>query len=254
MLKAKKNLGQNFLIDQYVLNQIIEFINPNIDQNILEIGPGHGALTELLIGKVKRLDVVELDKELLLGLKLINDNKLHIHNKNILNFDISGIYEEQKIRAVGNLPYNISTPIMLWAFKYLDCLKDMHFMFQKEFGERLCSEPDKKSYGRISVLTQYLTKADTLMHIEPECFKPQPSIDSILIKFMPIPGRSINSARALKIQEVTKAAFMHRRKMIGKSLKRLLSIEELQNLGIDPKARPENISVEDYSTIAETLI
>ena len=143
---------------------------------------------------------------------------------------------------------------MLWAVKYLDCLKDMHFMFQKEFGERLCSEPDKKSYGRISVLTQYLTKADILMHIEPECFKPQPSIDSILIKFMPIPGRSINSARALKIQEVTKAAFMHRRKMIGKSLKRLLSIEELQNLGIDPKARPENISVEDYSTIAETLI
>ena len=153
MIKAKKELGQNFLIDEVALNRIIELINPRNEDHFLEIGPGRGALTKRLSDKAKRLDAVELDQDLLLSLKLINSNKLFIHNESILNFDIDRIIEYEKIRLVGNLPYNISTEIILWAFDSLKQLEDMHFMFQKEFGERLSAEPNNKSYGRISSAT-----------------------------------------------------------------------------------------------------
>ena len=163
MIKAKKDLGQNFLIDEVALNKIFELINPKATDHFLEIGPGKGALTKILANNVGRLDAVELDKDLLLSLKLINNKKLYIHNESILNFNIENVMESKKLRLTGNLPYNISTDILLWSLSNLNQLKDMHFMFQKEFGERLSAEPNNKSYGRISVLTQYLTELDTVL-------------------------------------------------------------------------------------------
>ena len=254
MIKAKKELGQNFLIDEVALNRIIELINPKNEDHFLEIGPGRGALTKRLSDKAKRLDAVELDQDLLLSLKLINSNKLFIHNESILNFDIDRIIEYEKIRLVGNLPYNISTEIILWAFDSLKQLEDMHFMFQKEFGERLSAEPNNKSYGRISVLTQYLTKLEKVLYLEPSSFRPKPSVESVFIRFKPKKDRHILSPISIKLQEITKATFMHRRKMIGKSLKNILTTQQIEQLDIDLSLRPENLSVNDYVRIAEQLI
>ena len=254
MIKAKKELGQNFLIDEVALNRIIELINPRNEDHFLEIGPGRGALTKRLSDKAKRLDAVELDQDLLLSLKLINSNKLFIHNESILNFDVDRIIEYEKIRLVGNLPYNISTEIMLWAFDSLKQLEDMHFMFQKEFGERLSAEPNNKSYGRISVLTQYLTELEKVLYLEPSSFRPKPSVESVFIRFKPKKDRHILSPISIKLQEITKATFMHRRKMIGKSLKNILTTQQIEQLDIDLSLRPENLSVNDYVRIAEELI
>ena len=254
MIKAKKELGQNFLIDEVALNRIIELINPRNEDHFLEIGPGRGALTKRLSDKAKRLDAVELDQDLLLSLKLINSNKLFIHNESILNFDVDRIIEYEKIRLVGNLPYNISTEIMLWAFDSLKQLEDMHFMFQKEFGERLSAEPNNKSYGRISVLTQYLTELEKVLYLEPSSFRPKPSVESVFIRFKPKKDRHILSPISIKLQEITKATFMHRRKMIGKSLKNILTTQQIAQLDIDLSLRPENLSVNDYVRIAEQLI
>ena len=254
MIKAKKGLGQNFLIDGVALNKIIEIIDPRKEDHFLEIGPGRGALTKILTKNIKRLDAVELDKDLLLSLKLINNKELFIHNENILDFEIKKVRENGKLRIIGNLPYNISSDIMLWTFDNLNNFKDMHFMFQREFGERLSAEPNNRSYGRISVLTQYLTKLDIVLCIEPESFKPKPKVQSVLIKFIPRQDRKVDSPIAIKLQAVTKEVFRHRRKMIGKSLKKILTTKQLDKMDIDLSLRPENISVEDYIKIAKALI
>ena len=253
MIKAKKDLGQNFLTDAIIINQIIETINPDAEDTFLEIGPGRGAITEPLLKSIKYLHAVEIDRDLIKALENIKNTNLLIHNNSILKFQLEQL-GDRNLRVIGNLPYNISTQIMLWTFENLKMFKDIHFMFQKEFGERLVSKNDKKSFGRLSVLTQYLTKPEFCFQINPESFIPKPKVESVFIKLLPIEGRSFNDALTKKLQEVSRIAFMHKRKMIGKSLKSILAIEELVNLGIDLKSRPENLSVEDYVKISETLI
>ena len=254
MIKAKKDLGQNFLIDEVALNKIIEIINPNKKEHFLEIGPGQGALTKFLAKNTRRLDAVELDKDLLLGLRIINTEELFIHNENILDFDIRKVLENGKLRIVGNLPYNISTDIMLWTFRNLNYFKDIHFMFQKEFGLRLSAEPNNKSYGRISVLAQYLTELETVLYLEPESFKPKPKVRSVFTRLIPKKDRKIDSPVGIKLQAVTKEVFQHRRKMVGKSLKKILTPKQLEKMDIDLSLRPENITVEEYIKIAQALI
>ena len=253
MIKAKKDLGQNFLTDAIIINQIIETINPDAEDTFLEIGPGRGAITEPLLKSIKYLHAVEIDRDLIKALENIKNTNLLIHNNSILKFQLEQL-GDRNLRVIGNLPYNISTQIMLWTFENLKMFKDIHFMFQKEFGERLSAEPNNKSYGRISVLTQYLTELDTTLYLEPESFKPRPSVESVFIKFIPIKDRHFLSPVSIKLQEVTKEAFMHRRKMIGKSLKKILTSEQLDKLDIDLSLRPENISVNDYIRIAKALI
>ena len=253
MVKAKKTLGQNFLTETTVINQIIKSIHPLSHDNFLEIGPGRGAITKPLLKLIKNLHAVEIDKDLLQDLQKLESSNLSIHNQSILSFNPEE-YFDKKIRIIGNLPYNISTQIMLWSFENLKNFEDMHFMFQKEFGERLLSKKDKKSFGRISVLTQYLTKAEYCFDISPESFSPEPKVKSVFIKFIPIKNRSFHNPITQKLQEVTRIAFMHKRKMIGKSLKTLMKEEDLANLNIDLRARPENLSVEDYVKISETLL
>ena len=254
MPKAKKSLGQNFLIDTSVVNQIIQFVNPDSSHRFLEIGPGKGVITQRLVKSVDEIHAVEIDKDLLRDLAQIEHlDNFHLHNQSILDFEPNKI-SDGGLRVIGNLPYNISTPIMLWSFKYLELFSDMHFMFQKEFGDRLVSENNKKTFGRISVITQYLTKPKYCFMIEPESFSPKPKVDSVFIRFDPIKGRSLNDPIAIKLQEVTKITFMHKRKMIGKSLQKILSENQLVQLDIDSKSRPENLSVEDYVKIAKVLI
>ena len=254
MPRAKKSLGQNFLVDSGIVNQIFQYVNPDSDDNFLEIGPGKGAITKVLLSKANQTHAVEIDDDLLKKLSRIESRgNLHLHNSNILNFDPREI-SPNRLRLIGNLPYNISTPIILWTFKYLDFFLDMHFMFQKEFGDRLVAENNTKNFGRISVLTQYLTYPKYCFSIKPESFSPKPKVDSVFVRFEPIRSRKFDDPITSKLQEVTKIAFMHKRKMVGKSLEKILSTKELAKLDIDGKLRPENLSVDDYVKIAETLL
>ena len=254
MPRAKKSLGQNFLIDSNVIDQIIQHVKPDHQDVFLEIGPGKGAISEILIDKSKQVQAVELDDDLLKKLVILeNRGNFRVHKGNILEFNPKKIFDN-KIRVIGNLPYNISTPILLWSFKFLDMFTDMHFMFQKEFGDRLFAKNNSKDYGRTSVITQYLTKPKYCFDIDPESFSPKPKVKSVFVKFEPILGRSFDDPIAQMIQKVTRITFQHRRKMIGKSLENLLSKEKLEALDIDLKLRPENLSVQEYIKISESLI
>ena len=254
MPRAKKSLGQNFLIDSNVIDQIIQYVKPDHKDVFLEIGPGKGAISEILIDKSNQVQAVELDDDLLKKLVTLEDRgNFRVHKGNILEFNPKKIFDE-KIRVIGNLPYNISTPILLWSFKFLDMFTDMHFMFQKEFGDRLFAKNNSKDYGRTSVITQYLTKPKYCFDIDPESFSPKPKVKSVFVKFEPVLGRSFDDPIAQMIQKVTRITFQHRRKMIGKSLENLLSKEKLEALDIDLKLRPENLSVQEYIKISESLI
>ena len=253
MPRPKKSLGQNFLIDPLVIDRTIQHLNPLPSDNFLEIGPGRGAITEPLLNLVRKLDAVEIDEELVGGLKKFESHKnFTLHNTSILKFSPKEVPEE-KIRVVVNLPYNLSTSILLWSFDYLNLFLDMHFMFQKEFGERLIAKNNTKNFGRISVITQYLTKPQFCFSIESDSFSPKPKVDSVFIKFKPIIGRNLDDPIADKLQIITRIAFMHRRKMIGKALQKLISEDKLVELNIDLKSRAENLSVDDYVKIAMAL-
>ena len=253
MPRPKKSLGQNFLVDPLVIDRTIQHLNPLPSDNFLEIGPGKGAITQPLLNLVRKLDAVEIDEELVSGLKKFESHKnFTLHNTSILKFSPKEVPEE-KIRVVGNLPYNLSTSILLWSFDYLNLFLDMHFMFQKEFGERLIAKNNTKNFGRTSVITQYLTKPQYCFSIESDSFSPRPKVDSVFIKFKPIIGRNLDDPIADKLQIITKIAFMHRRKMIGKALQKLVSEDKLVELNIDLKSRAENLSVDDYVKIAMAL-
>ena len=183
MSKPKKNFGQNFLIDQIVLGRIIDALSLVNGEQVLEIGCGKGALTERMLMKGINLKGVEIDRDLIEGLNLI---KLKHKNFDVLNQDILKVnlkdISDSKLRIVGNLPYNISSKIILWSVKNKDMIRDVHFMLQKEFGERMTSGPNKKSYGRLSIFTQLFFKVEELFDVSSESFFPKPKVDSIFLK------------------------------------------------------------------------
>ena len=249
----RRKYGQNYLTDKSVLFKMADAISPTSSDNFLEIGPGRGAITQPLLNLVRKLDAVEIDEELVGGLKKFESHKnFTLHNTSILKFSPKEVPEE-KIRVVGNLPYNLSTSILVWSFGYLNLFLDMHFMFQKEFGERLIAKNNTKNFGRTSVITQYLTKPQYCFSIESDSFSPKPKVDSVFIKFKPIIGRNLDDPIADKLQIITRIAFMHRRKMIGKALQKVISEDKLVELNIDLKSRAENLSVDDYVKIAMAL-
>ena len=176
MIKAKKDLGQNFLVDQVALNKIFELINPKNTDHFLEIGPGKGALTKILANSTGRLDAVELDKDLLLSLKLINSEKLYIHNENILNFKITDIQGNEKLRIVGNLPYNISVPLVCDMLDATPIVSRMLEMVQKEVAERLVAGPGDPAYGLPSVKLAYHGVGRVVGRVPPSVFLPQPNL------------------------------------------------------------------------------
>ena len=257
MLKPKKNLGQNFLIDQIVLNRILEAVNPKKEDKFFEIGSGKGALTKKLILKVESIESVEIDKDLIPGLKKLKliSPEFKVHEDNILNLELNKLSQGKfKFRVIGNLPYNLSSRIMLWSFKNSANILDLHYMFQKEFGKRLVSSPGNKSYGRLTVLTQYLFDSIDLFEVHPDSFNPKPTVESIFIKFKPKLERDFHSKEALKLQELTQLMFSKRRKMISTSCKSLISPNDFTNLVINPKNRPESLSIKDFIKITKYLL
>lgn len=253
--RARKRFGQNFLTDQGIIRGIVRAISPLAGQRLLEIGPGQGAITASILDTDCHLDVIEIDRDLVVILedKFSGRNNFQIHQGDALKFDIGALAGTEKLRVVGNLPYNISTPLIFHLLSAHDCISDMHFMLQKEVVERLAAGPGTKTYGRLSIMAQYYCAIESLFDVPPEAFSPQPKVQSAIVRLTPYAQLPFPAKDVKLLQRVVRDAFNQRRKTLRNTLKGLISSDELEALGIDPGVRPENVSLESYVTIANAV-
>ena len=249
---ARKRFGQNFLVDQGIIAAIVSAINPARDDTVVEIGPGLGAITEPLLQRVDHLHVVEIDRDLIARLKKQHPaERLSIHEGDALAFDFASV--GSKLRLVGNLPYNISTPLLFHLADYAENVYDMHFMLQKEVVERMVAEPGDADFGRLSVMLQYRFWLEWLIDVPPESFDPPPKVDSAVVRLIPKPPAELNARRPEKLAAVVQQAFAQRRKMLRNTLKGTLDDAGFAALGIVPTLRAEDVPVADYVRIANYL-
>ena len=249
----RKRFGQNFLVDNNIINKILDLIEPQKHDHFIEIGPGMGALTFPILDRIKHLDVIEIDRDLVKKLREHSQaDQLSIHSADALKFDFNSLYHPgQKLRLMGNLPYNISTPLLFHILNYSNTFHDLHIMVQKEVGDRICSEPNNKTYGRLSVAIQARCKTSKLFDIKPTAFYPRPKVNSSMVQL--IPYQSISKQQEQQLDRVVQLAFSKRRKKIKNALDGLFKIEDLKLLEIDPENRPENLSVKDYINLSKIL-
>jgi 16S rRNA (adenine1518-N6/adenine1519-N6)-dimethyltransferase len=249
---ARKRFGQNFLVDSGIISAIVSAINPQRGDTVVEIGPGLGAITEPLLARVDHLHVVEIDRDLIARLKKQHSpERMTIHEGDALAFDFASI--GKNMHLVGNLPYNISTPLLFHLADYAENVCDMHFMLQKEVVERMVAEPGDADFGRLSVMLQYRFYMEWLIDVPPESFEPAPKVDSAVVRLIPRPAAELNAKSLDKLSQVVLAAFSQRRKMLRNTLKGLLDDAGFAALGIDPTRRAEDIPVEGYVRIANYL-
>jgi len=252
----RKRFGQNFLHDHNIIQNIISSIQAKPGQHWVEIGPGQGALTEPLLKERVRLDVVELDRDLvvLLREKFKQYDDLQIHSADALRFDFSSLAAEgQKLRVIGNLPYNISTPLMFHLLDNAYCIEDMHFMLQKEVVDRICAVPGSKKYGRLSVMMQYYCETELLFDVPPESFDPAPQVMSAIVRLIPHLQPPVAVNDVAKLNRIVTQAFSQRRKTLRNSLKKLIEEEAIAALGIDPTLRAESISLAEFAQLSNLL-
>ncbi len=250
----RKRFGQNFLKNPFVLNTIIEAIAPKSEDSMVEIGPGLGALTERLLPHLKRMDAVELDRNLAAFLqKKFKDTPITIHQEDALAFDFCSLqsYPEKKIRIVGNLPYNISTPLLFHLMTFANQVKDQYFMLQKEVVERMAAKHGSKTYGRLSIMLQWRYDIDMLFTVPPTAFEPIPKVDSAFVRM--IPKETTIPCNLENLSKVVMQAFSQRRKIIRNTLAPLFSETILEQYGIDPAKRPEQLMLEQFIFLANQL-
>ncbi len=255
--RARKRFGQNFLHDPGIIQRIVTSIAPKPDEHLVEIGPGQGAITKELLRAAGDMDAVELDRDLIAPLAQMcaDIGEIRIHSADILKFDLCSLAPVgEQLRVVGNLPYNISTPILFHLLERSHCIKDMHFMLQKEVVLRMEAEPGNKQYGRLSVMLQAQCEVTHLFDIGPGAFKPAPKVDSAFVRLVPfaVPHFDIQDQKIFA--QVVAQAFSQRRKTLRNSLRELLDGETMQGLGIDPGLRAEQIDVEGFVRLANGII
>lgn len=254
----KKKWGQIFLQDQNIINSIINSFNPKKTQLIIEIGPGLGALTKPILNIVDFLIVIERDTQLVNKLlKNFGNEKLLIFNQDVMKINFFKIqnHTQQKIRLIGNLPYNISTKLIIYLLKYIDTIQDMHFMVQKEVGERIIAKPNNKNYGRLSILTQYYYKVYPLFQISKKSFFPIPKVESVMIRFIPYNNQNkpypIINTKLLSI--ITQLAFHQRRKIIRNSLSSFFNEKDMLIHNINTNFRAENLTIQQFCVLTKIL-
>jgi 16S rRNA (adenine1518-N6/adenine1519-N6)-dimethyltransferase len=253
---ARKRFGQNFLHDNYIIDQIVTVIGPQKDQHMVEIGPGLGALTEPVCELIDSLTVIELDRDLAARLRThpFLASKLTIIEADALKYDFSQLLSDGKpLRVFGNLPYNISTPLMFHLFSFANKVQDMHFMLQKEVVNRLAASPGNKSYGRLSVMAQYHCQKKTVLKVPPGAFNPPPKVDSAVVRLVPHQQKPVTLTNEETLHKVCAQAFNQRRKTIRNSLKESLSEQQLIDIDINPELRAENLSLQQYAKIANAV-
>ncbi len=254
--RARKRFGQHFLHDQNIIHKIISALNPQPQQSIIEIGPGQGALTLPLLKRCQRLTAIELDRDLIpiLQQKSASIGELTLVNQDVLKLELSELQLPTPLRLVGNLPYNISTPLMFHLLKSSNLIGDMVFMLQKEVAERIIATPHSKLYGKLTVMMQYFCASEYLFDVPPGCFSPPPKVDSSVIRLRPYstPLHQVDNYQAL--EQLVSAAFNQRRKTISNSLKNLLNKGTIAELGIDPSARAENLTLADFVQLTQAML
>jgi 16S rRNA (adenine1518-N6/adenine1519-N6)-dimethyltransferase len=243
----RKRYGQHFLHDRGVIAKIVAAIDPRPGDAIVEIGPGTGALTAPLLERVARLDAVEIDRDLAARLEAEHP-RLRLHRGDALRFDFTQL--PGRLRVVGNLPYNISTPVLFRLAEVADRLRDAHLMLQKEVVERMVAAPSTPAYGRLSVMLQYRFEMRKLFDVKPGAFRPPPKVDSAVVRLVPRPPATLAAHDQAGFGRVVTAAFTKRRKQLRNALAGLVDEEALRALGIDPRLRPENLGVAEYVRIA----
>jgi len=254
---ARKRFGQNFLTDQFVIDSIVSAIHPVAGQAVVEIGPGLAALTEPVASRLDSMTVIELDRDLAARLETNPKmaGKLRVIQSDAMKVDFGELSKElgQPLRVFGNLPYNISTPLMFHLFLYTNAISDMHFMLQKEVVNRLVAGPNSKAFGRLSVMAQYYCNIIPVLEVPPESFTPAPKVDSAVVRLIPhaVIPYPVDDIRILS--RITTDAFNKRRKTVRNSLGHLFTAEQMTDLGLDLQMRAENISVEQYCKLANWL-
>jgi 16S rRNA (adenine1518-N6/adenine1519-N6)-dimethyltransferase len=250
--RPRKRFGQHFLHDRNVVGRIVAALAPQAGDHVVEIGPGTGALTRELLTRVAHLDAVELDRDLIARLETeFPRDKLTLHNADALKFDFCKIASGSgKMRLIGNLPYNISTPLLFHLLDQAGCIKDMLFMLQKEVVERLRAAPGGKDYGRLSVMIQYRCAVEKLIDVGPGAFTPPPKVDSAVVRLVPHATPPVAVDAPERFALLVRAAFASRRKTLRNNLRGLLSAEDMLALGIDPVRRAETLSLAEFASLS----
>jgi len=250
--QAKKRFGQNFLIDEQVIADIIAAIRPEAGDHMVEIGPGLGALTRPLLKQLDQLHVVEIDRDIIARLERdYPRTKLTIHAGDALRFDFAML--PFPLRIVGNLPYNISSPLLFHFAAYAGRIRDMHFMLQNEVVERMVAEPSTPEYGRLSVMLQYRFHMEKLLDVPPQSFRPAPKVDSAVVRMIPLPATEILVRNEKLFAAIVSAAFGQRRKTLRNTLHNYLNEADFDKLGINAQLRAENLAVAEFMEMANYL-
>ncbi|MEY4590920.1 MAG: hypothetical protein RL497_2996 [Pseudomonadota bacterium] len=251
--QARKRFGQNFLVDQRIINHIVRSIRPQATDNLVEIGPGKGAITSLLLSACPSLNVVELDRDLIpiLNATFSHYPQLTIHQADALKFDFATLASvDRPLRIVGNLPYNISTPLIFHLLSFRQLVQDMHFMLQKEVVLRMAAQVGDNNYGRLGIMTQYFCQVEHLFDVGPECFRPVPKVESAIVRLTPHINLPFTADNHEDLELVVRTAFSQRRKTLRNALKVLFNEQQLEAAGLNANLRPENVSLEQYVRLA----
>ncbi|TLX57845.1 16S rRNA (adenine(1518)-N(6)/adenine(1519)-N(6))-dimethyltransferase [Stutzerimonas nosocomialis] len=254
--RARKRFGQNFLHDAGVIHRILRAIHPREGERLVEIGPGQGALTEGLLGSGAQLDVVELDLDLIpiLQSKFADRTNFTLHQGDALKFDFARLGGEPgSLRIVGNLPYNISTPLIFHLLEHAHLIRDMHFMLQKEVVERLAAQPGGGDWGRLSLMVQYHCRVEHLFNVGPGAFNPAPKVDSAIVRLVPHETLPHPARDPRQLERVVREAFNQRRKTLRNTLKGLLDADGIEAAGVDGSLRPEQLDLAAFVRLANQL-
>ncbi|HVY24264.1 MAG TPA: 16S rRNA (adenine(1518)-N(6)/adenine(1519)-N(6))-dimethyltransferase RsmA [Steroidobacteraceae bacterium] len=255
MHQARKRFGQHFLTDAQVIRDIVNAIDPTSGQHVVEIGPGLGAITLPVLERVQEMDAVEIDRDVIAALKVSSHfaGTLRLHEADVLQFDFSTLRNDGKLRVIGNLPYNISTPLLFHLIDQIEHIHDMHFMLQKEVVDRMAASPGGKEYGRLTVMLAPWVRIEPLFDIAPSAFRPPPKVMSTVVRLMPHERPPFAMPNRNHFAQVVQTAFSQRRKTLRNALQSLLDQEQIRSVGIDPGLRAEVLKPEEFAKLAALL-
>lgn len=250
---VRKRFGQHFLTDPNTIRRIVDAIDPRPGDRVVEIGPGLGAITDPLLARVPHMDVLEIDRDIISTLRRkYDDSRLTIHEGDALAFPLDTLGTD--LRIVGNLPYNISTPLLFHLGAFASCVRDGHFMLQREVVDRMAASAGKAEYGRLSVMLQYRFHVEKLFHVSPGCFRPPPKVDSAIVRLTPRAADALNAEDEFALSRLVTQAFTRRRKTLRNALQGLLDEADIRAAGLDAEARPETVDVDGFVAAANVMV
>lgn len=252
--RPRKSLGQNFLQDQNIIRKIVGSLGIKSDDRVVEIGPGRGALTELILPLAKETHLIEFDRDLAQywRQRSASEAQLIVHESDVLKFDLTPLAGDLGLKVIGNLPYNISSPVLFHLMQYADRIHSQVVMLQKEVVDRMAANPGSKLFGRLSVMLQYRYEIENLFTVPPTAFYPPPKVESAIARLVPRQEIFHPASNLLDLEKIVKLAFSQRRKTLRNTLKPALTTQQIEDAGVDPAKRAETLSVEQFVALANS--